>query len=254
MSGVAVVTGSASGIGHAAAERLEREGFRIVGVDLREAEVVADLSTSGGRDAAIAGVREQAGDGIDRLVVAAGVGGVTKPASLVARVNYHGAVAMLDGLLPLLTEGSDPAAVVVGSNSAGLAPADDPLVSLLLDGDEEAAAVQADASHGELVYMCSKLALARAARRRTAGFAEAGVRLNVVAPGPVRTPLLDKQLADPEVGPAVEAFPVPLGRWSTPEEIAGVIAWLLGPQAAFVHGSILVADGGTDALVRPDNV
>ncbi len=55
--GTAVVSGSASGIGAALRRRLERDGDRVVGVDLRDAEVEADLSTAAGRDAAIAGAR-----------------------------------------------------------------------------------------------------------------------------------------------------------------------------------------------------
>jgi NAD(P)-dependent dehydrogenase (short-subunit alcohol dehydrogenase family) len=54
------------------------------------------------------------------------------------------------------------------------------------------------------------------------------------------------------LGPAVAALPVPLGREAQPEELAAAIAFLLGPDACYVHGALLKVDGGSDAHVRPD--
>jgi NAD(P)-dependent dehydrogenase (short-subunit alcohol dehydrogenase family) len=73
-----------------------------------------------------------------------------------------------------------------------------------------------------------------------------------VAPGPVDTPLLQAGLATPGDGDAIRAFKVPLGRFGKPEEIAGVVNFMLGPDAAYVHGSVWYADGGSDANVRPE--
>lgn len=101
-------------------------------------------------------------------------------------------------------------------------------------------------------YAMSKLALIRAVRGRAQAWAARGVRLNAVAPGPVQTPLLQGSLAHPVLGPLTRALPVPLGRPARPAEIAGVVTFLLGPASAYVHGSVLFADGGTDALLRPD--
>jgi NAD(P)-dependent dehydrogenase (short-subunit alcohol dehydrogenase family) len=64
--------------------------------------------------------------------------------------------------------------------------------------------------------------------------------------------LLRKDLADPLVGPLIKEFPVPLGGFGRADDMAAAIDFLLGPQSAFCAGSILYADGGTDALVRPD--
>jgi len=53
------------------------------------------------------------------------------------------------------------------------------------------------------------------------------------------------------LGPLVDALPIPLGRRADPDDVAASVVFLLGPDAGFVHGSILFADGGTDAVVRP---
>ena len=56
----------------------------------------------------------------------------------------------------------------------------------------------------------------------------------------------------PIYGKGFEMLEIPVGRLASPEEMAGIIAFLLGPDAAFIHGSILWADGGNDAVIRPD--
>jgi NAD(P)-dependent dehydrogenase (short-subunit alcohol dehydrogenase family) len=248
------ITGSASGIGAAIRHRLEREGARVIGVDLRDAEVVADLSTAQGRVAAVAAVLERCGGKLDRLVLSAGVGAHVRPPSTVASVNYFGAVELLDALHSALRAGESPAALVVCSNSAQLAPLDDhPYVKALLAGDEAEARRQADASDSSIVaYLGSKHALGRALRRRAGAWGRAGVRLNAVAPGPVKTPLLAGDMADPVTGAAIDKLSIPLGRMGEPHEVAELAAFLLGPKAAWIHGSIFYIDGGNDAEFRPD--
>lgn len=249
---VVAVTGSASGIGAAVRRRLEAAGCQVIGVDLRDAEVNADLSAPAGRAAAIAGLTSACAGHLDGLVCCAGVGPHARPVNLIARINYFGTVEVLDSMLSDLSRGTHPSTVVVASNSAGLVPPDRHMVDALLAGDEDAAARAAAGLDGATVYAMSKLALIRAVRRRAARWAAHGVRLNAVAPGPVETPLLQASLADPVLGPLTEALPVPLGRRAAPGEIAGVIGFLLGPASGYVHGSVLFADGGSDALLRPD--
>ena len=77
-------------------------------------------------------------------------------------------------------------------------------------------------------------------------------RLNALAPGNTHTPLTVATLADPEIGPLMEAVPVPIGRWAEPDEIAAAATWMLGGDSSFLLGAVLFVDGGTDALVRPD--
>lgn len=257
----AVITGAASGMGAAVRQRMLADGCRVIGVDLRDADIVADLSTAPGRAAAIDAVLSHAGGRIDRLICCAGLGPHVDPATLVASVNYFGVVALLDGLLDALRRGQDPCAVVVSSSSATLQSWEgSPLRDAYLAGDEAgvramleaAAAAQATRDQaGYIAYASSKHAVTAAARQRAAAWGQAGVRLNVVAPGAVETPLLQAGLKDPRYGDAIRDFLPPLDRRAQPEEVAGLIAFLCGPQAAYVHGNVVFIDGGLDAAQRP---
>lgn len=252
-----VVTGSASGMGAATRARLEAAGQRVIGVDVRDSDVMADLGTPEGRRSAVEGVAGRAGDSLDGLVTWAGVAGLTGvPGSLLVSVNYFGTVELLDGLRPLLAAGDRPAAVAISSNSTTCqpgVPAD--LVELCLAGDEAAAREAADAATSLMAYPASKLAIARWVRRQapTAGWAGAGITLNAVAPGAVETPMLQATRDDPAIGRFVDEFPVPVGRKGTADELAAFVQFLLGPDARFFCGSVVFVDGGTDALLRADD-
>ena len=252
---VVVVTGSASGIGLATRARLEAAGDQVIGVDLRDAEVLADLATPAGRAAAIAAVLQATRGCIDGLVVCAGVGPEFEPWSTIVSLNYFGAQVLLEGLREALAAAEAPTAVAVSSNSSTLPNAETPLVQACLAGSEAEARELATAMDGHRTYAGSKLALARWVRRNAPGadWAATGIRLNAVAPGAALTPLLQRGLDHPAYGPAIRNFPIPLGDFGTPEQIAAAIVFLLSPEASFCCGSILFVDGGTDALLRPDN-
>ena len=188
-------------------------------------------------------------------VVAAGIGGSTSAApSTVARINYFGAAALLTGLHHLLVGGSLHAAVAIASNSATAVPMQDlSLVEACLADDEDQAAKLADALDGEAVYAMSKLALARKVRRLAVEWAP-GVRVNAVAPGPVLTPLTEAALEHPVTGDLIRQYPIPLDRWGEKTEIAHAVWFLLSPESSWTTGTVLFADGGTDALLNPDRL
>jgi NAD(P)-dependent dehydrogenase (short-subunit alcohol dehydrogenase family) len=251
------VTGSGSGMGAALQSRLEADGTRVIGIDLKNAEVEADLGTPEGRAAAIDRVGELSGGALDGLVTLAGLAGLPeRPASLLISVNYFGTVQMLAGLRPLLARGTDPAAVAISSNSTTCQPGlDAALIVSCLEGDEGATRALAGEGESLSTYPVTKTALSWWVRRNapTADWAGAGITLNAVAPGAIHTPLLQEGLDHPTVGPMIEAFKAPIGRNGRPEEIAALIAYLLGPDARFFCGSVLFCDGGMDAQLRSDD-
>lgn len=255
MSITTVVTGSASGIGAATRTLLEAAGHRVIGVDLRHADIQADLSVPEGRAQAVADVLDRCEGRLDALVLCAGLGVTFTPASTIANVNYYGAVDLLDGLLPALEQGTHAAAVVISSVASTQLPWDkNPLAAALEANDAaklDAILAAAGEQAGNLAYAGSKNALTVAVRQRANAWGKAGVRLNTIAPGATQTPLLDAGLNDPRYGQAIRDFVPPLGRRAEPAEIAAVVAFLLSEQASYVHGAQIVVDGGIDATTRP---
>ena len=138
MSTIAI-TGSASGMGAATRTRLEKAGHSVIGIDIRDADIIADLGTVPGRRAAIDAVRKRTANRLDGLVVCAGVGPQVEPWSTIVSINYFGAQVLLEGLRDALAAGTQPAAVAVASNSASLPGVDTPIVEACLAGDEEEA-------------------------------------------------------------------------------------------------------------------
>jgi len=248
-----VVSGAASGIGAALRARLVAASYEVIGIDLKDADVIADLGTPEGRRIAVNEALRLSEGRLDGLVACAGLGPHVRPHAKIVEVNYFGSVALLQGLRPALAAAGRSAAVAVGSNAATIVPkADGQIVSACLAGEEGRVTDLAGAEHGPMVYAATKLALTRWARRMavTPEWIGAGIRLNVIAPGAIQTPLLQGGLDHPELGAAIRGLPVPAGGTGQPEQVAAAIEFLLSDAAAFCCGSVLYVDGGSDALIR----
>ncbi|MGV0836178.1 SDR family oxidoreductase [Mycolicibacterium thermoresistibile] len=258
--GTYAVTGSASGMGRAAAEKLRAAGHRVIGVDLRDAEVIADLSTPAGRASAADAVLSAAEHRLDGAVLAAGLGprpGKDNP-RLILQVNYFGVVDLLQRWRPALAATGNAKVVVVGSNSTTTVPVVPRRAVAKLLADDPDKALQALRWFGpaapSMAYAASKIAVSRWVRRHavTAPWARAGIRLNALAPGAIMTPLLQQQLATPQEARAINAFPVPVGGFGDPQQLADWMLFMLSGAADFLCGSVIFVDGGSDAYFRSD--
>lgn len=252
--GAYIITGAATGIGAAIRKRLTAEGHQLTTVDIKDADITADLSTAEGVAAACDAMRESAPDGLDGFIPCAGVG-PHLPVLTVARLNYFGAVATTQAALPLL-EKKQGAAVLISSNSAPMMNArDDKLAEAFLSGDEkEVTRMMEDYEDGTAVYATGKYALACWMRRNCAEWARRGVRMNAVAPGMTQTPLVEENRKDERFSDIMDDFEkaIPVGRVGQPEDIAAAVCFLLSSEASFCCGSVFFIDGGTDTLLRPD--
>ncbi|HJQ04573.1 MAG TPA: SDR family oxidoreductase [Nocardioides sp.] len=259
--GTYAVTGSASGMGAAVVERLRAAGHTVITVDLRDADVVADLSTPLGRRQASTAVLERCEGVLDGAVLAAGIGPGTgrDRARLILQVNYLGVVELLDAWRPALAAADRAKVVAFASNSATTVPmVPHRLVGALLERDAERA-LRTLRVFGKaappLAYAGSKIALSRWVRRQavTRDWAGAGIRLNAIAPGAVMTPLLEKQLATPAEARQIKSFPVPIGGYGDAGQLAEWVVFMLSDAADFLCGSVVFVDGGSDAWFRADD-
>lgn len=264
------VTGSASGIGQATKQLLEERGNRVIGVDIKRADVEADLSTPAGREHMVTRVTELSDGRLDGVLANAGV---LAAGSLAARVNYFGALATLNGLRPLLAKSAAPRAVAVSSFSI-IWPYNDDLFAAFQAMDEARAVEIADAISGgipwsagpnalenarnsDLIYNTSKRALASWVRQTAPSpeWAGAGIALNSIAPGVIDTPMAAGAFVDDEARKAaMEAIPGPLNGPAQPVVVARLLAWLASEENSHLCGQIIFVDSGGDAIARGDAI
>ncbi len=217
----ALVTGSASGIGQAVAERLRGDAWRVLGIDLQPG-LDADMVGDAGDQAVLAGALEQLDGTLDALVCSAGLPAAGPWDDLEAwdellRVNLRAPYLAMRAALPLL-RASRGAAVLVGSIAGA-----------------------AEGSPRSPAYAASKAGLEGLARSM-ALIGAPEVRVNVVAAGAIDTAF------DAAAFPPGERPDVPLGRMGRAVEIADVIAFLVSPEASYVTGAVWHADGGRTIL------
>ena len=158
MTRTSVVTGAASGIGLATKLLLESRGERVIGVDLRDADIQVDLTSAADRARMVEEMRDASGGSIDAIIA---VAGLALPIPATASVNYFGMVATLEGLRPLLAGSDSPRAVGVAS-FASIGPVDDKITADFTSGDEAAALARANElaadpmGTGMLIYPSTK--------------------------------------------------------------------------------------------------
>jgi len=237
---VAVITGGNSGIGLATAQRLANEGAYVFITGRRQSELDAAVKLIGKNVTAVQGdvanladldrlyatVKQQKGR-IDILFANAGLGEFAPLGSITEAhydktfdVNVKGVLFTVQKALPLLVDGA----------------------SVILN----ASIVSIKGIPAFSVYSATKAALRSFARSWTVDLKDRKIRVNVVSPGPIETPAIDR-LAQTAGGDQLKAgliSGVPMGRMGTSDEIAKAVSFLASDDASFITGIELFVDGG----------
>jgi NAD(P)-dependent dehydrogenase (short-subunit alcohol dehydrogenase family) len=238
---VALVTGGGSGIGLATAERLLASGWKVAVADREEKAleawrkrrggsagalpVLLDVTDEAAAERAVAGVVEALG-GLDGVVNAAGIAAdiaaLDTPVDLFRKildVNVIGTFIVGRAAARVMKERGGGAVVNLAS-VAGLR-----------------------GSKGRSAYGASKGAVVVLTQVLANDLARYGIRVNAVAPGPVDTPMV--KAMHTAADRALWTRHIPMRRYGTPQEIAGVIEFLLdGTRSGYVTGEIIAVDGG----------
>ncbi|MFL5644747.1 MAG: SDR family NAD(P)-dependent oxidoreductase [Chloroflexota bacterium] len=220
MTRTAVITGGASGLGAAAAERLRADGVRTVTLDLRGADVDCDVSD----DAAMLQVAREVGP-VDILVNSAGIVGPNKPLldtssdewRLVLDINVVGVVSAMRTFVPTMVERGWGRVVNIASMAGK-------------DGNPNLAA-----------YSASKAAVIGLTKSIGKELATTGVLVNAIAPAVIATPMNAE--TSPEVLAHITSL-IPMKRVGRPEEVGELISFLCSDAVSFSTGAVYDISGG----------
>jgi len=228
----AVVTGGASGIGRAVAQRLRSDGFQVAVIDLSPTDDgfghVADVSDRAQVAAAVAAIREQFGP-ILVLVNAAGVEGFKKFShmsfsewSKVIDVNLNGVFHTIQAVLPDMVEAGWGRIVNISSSSTHSG--------------------QPFMAH----YVAAKSAVNGLTKSLALEYGPCGITVNAVPPGFVDTPMLRSAESRHLLGGSVEDHinRTPVRRVGRPEDIAAACSFFVSEEASYITGQILGVNGG----------
>jgi 2-hydroxycyclohexanecarboxyl-CoA dehydrogenase len=228
----AVVTGGASGIGRAVAERLRKDGLQVAVIDLSPTDDgfghIADVTDRGQVDAAVAAIREQFGP-ILVLVNAAGVEGFKKFSKMsfeewskVIDVNLNGVFHTIQAVLPDMVEAGWGRIVNISSSSTHSG--------------------QPFMAH----YVAAKSAVNGLTKSLALEYGPSGITVNAVPPGFVDTPMLRSAESRHLLGGTVEDHiaRTPVRRVGRPEDIAAACAFFASEEAGYITGQILGVNGG----------
>ena len=237
MNRVAVVTGGASGIGLAVVERLLGDGWSLGIVDANRAALAEAEAELEGEDALFIACditdEEEVSDAFDQMADALGPIG--------ALVNCAGIARDL----PALETSTELFRQIMDVNVTGSFITCKAAVERM--GDELAIVNISSvsglrANKGRVAYGASKAAVKLMSEVMAGEWGRSGVRVNVIAPGPVDTPLISRlHTAEDRL---VWTSKVPQGRYGDTEEIAAAVSFLVSDEASYITGHTLAVDGG----------
>lgn len=233
--GVYAITGGSGGIGLRVISQLEKQGHETINIDWKTGDIQADLSIPEGRQKVIDELHELHPEGLDGLILCAGVPGSCHDLRLILSLNFFGTISIIKGAYDLLEKkGGSCVATVSNAISQGDLRMD--LADILNNNNEDELRIldlvsnldENDLLTGNRLYVASKYALARWVRRHSASYAANGVRINAVAPGNVNTSMTATMSVDEKT--ALNALPIPTkyGKETLmePDEIASAINFL----------------------------